>query len=76
MHMASTYQVSDVTVLFEFHTSELSHIGPGGRVLEVVGAANNVSPQRNDFLAFNELLTMSGNPNRFHRTCKAYTVEP
>lgn len=74
--MASAYQVSDVTVLLEFHTSELFHVGPGGRVLDVVGAANNVSPQRNDFLPLNELLVLSGDPGRCRWTCKTYTVEP
>jgi hypothetical protein len=73
--MASAYQVSDVTVLLEFHTSELSHIGPGARVLNVVGTANNVSPQRNGLLALNKLSMVSEDPSRCRKTCKAYTVE-
>lgn len=51
----STYQVSDVTVLFEFHSGELSHIGSGGGVWYVVCAANNISPEGDHFLPLYEL---------------------
>lgn len=46
-------------MLLKFHPGKLSHIGPGGRVLDVVGTANNVSPQSNHFLALDELRSLS-----------------
>jgi hypothetical protein len=64
-----------MAVLLELYTSELSHIGPGGRVLNVVGAANNVSPQCNHFLALNKLLLSSETHIGCHEICKAYTIE-
>ena len=42
-------------MLFEFHSGELSHIGPGGSVRYAVSAANDVSPQRYHFLSLDEL---------------------
>lgn len=44
-----------MTMLLEFHSSKLSHIGPSGRVFDAVGTANNVSPQCNHFLTLDEL---------------------
>src|SRR5690242_10995556 len=54
----STYQVSYVTMLLEFHTGELSHVCLGGGIRYVVGAANNVSPQRDHLLSFYKLYTI------------------
>ena len=42
-------------MLFEFHSCELSHVGPGGGVRYVVGTANNVSPQPHYLLPLYEL---------------------
>lgn len=61
-------------MLFEFHSCELSHVDPGGRVLNVVGTANNVSPQRDHFLALDELCK-NIRYHHCHWTCRAYTVE-
>lgn len=55
MYGTNTYQISNVPVLFEFHPSELSHVDPGGGIWYVVGAANNIPPQRQDFLSLNKL---------------------
>lgn len=55
MAQMGTYQVSNVTVLFKFRPGELSHVGSGGGIWYVVGAANDVSPQRDDFLSLDEL---------------------
>lgn len=50
-----TYQISHVTMLFEFHSCELSHVGPGGGVRYVIGAANNIPPQSHYLLPLYEL---------------------
>lgn len=50
-----TYQVSDVTMLLEFHSCKVSHVGSGGGVRYVIGTANDVSPQRDHLLTFYEL---------------------
>lgn len=71
----SAYQVSDVTMLFKFHSCKLSHIDPSGEVLNVVGAADNVTPQCNHFLAFDELFALLDRPEHCHKTRRAYVVE-
>ena len=68
-----THQVSNVTMLFEFNSGELSHVGPGGGIGYAVGATDNVSPQRYHFLPLDELrklldMLIAMNPLRLTRS--------
>jgi len=54
--VTNVVQISHVTMLFEFHSCELSHVGPGGGVRYVVGTANNVPPQSHYLLPLYEMV--------------------
>ena len=56
-------------MLFEFHSCELSHVGPGGGVRYVVGTANNVPPQSHYLLPLYELKSVSESDRTIWKGC-------
>lgn len=63
-------------MLFEFHSCELSHVGPGGGVRYVVGTANNVPPQPHYLLPLYELKSVSESDRTIWKGCFSHGRAP
>jgi hypothetical protein len=67
------YQISDVTVLFEFRPGKLLHVSSCCLVRDVRGASDNFPPQRQHTLSLHELPESA-----LRRTCmgaEQYVIE-